>query len=675
MSLTLLEVVAAVRARRASLSAETVGYLLLGVADHLITVPREVGAEDVFLGEEGALRIGAGRPADADRSERALRELLDALLGVASTATPALARIGRRPSGVGIEGLLRELEAALIPVNRAAAQRALNRLYRDAQRAARTTALDVAQAQAWLKRSAPPSAPVPVVEVASPPPLPHVPYESPVVALDVTPSRPRPSPRPPPLPEATPRPPPLPDQRPAFESLTRPEPVLVRAAARAQSGTLAADVGIPHLFVGTPRLGTFVAPLVHSVPAELQEPAIELEAGEVTERTPEVATEPPVLVITAPMPPCAEEPRWSALPQPEPPPAAAEPEPMLAAAEPEPMLAAAEPEPMLAAAEPEPMLAAAEPEPMLAPPPEPAEPELEDASAELASVVVEALAEDSEPLAVASELESLDDEIMIVVDSELTPVPEGEAIDAAEAALPAEADLAAAESAPAPEAEPEAETRWWSSPEPPELEVAAEPEPEPVFATVEAEPEPVPSFPALEMPSPPPAAIFEPTPLPEVDLSAVEEARHAHASPEPSPFDEAVLEAAAAEYAAIAETASSPLPAPAGNEQDFVETGWTPAPEPIAPIAPIPEPIQVAEPTPEPVPLAATPETEAEVRSEDLPPPAPAPSRFPPRRSDVSELLRGFAVTEARSDRELCRDLKLLAGVDLTPLPGTTTLR
>jgi hypothetical protein len=100
------------------------------------------------------------------------------------------------------------------------------------------------------------------------------------------------------------------------------------------------------------------------------------------------------------------------------------------------------------------------------------------------------------------------------------------------------------------------------------------------------------------------------------------------------------------------------LPLP--DAPDYAEVGWTPAPEQE------PAPVQAA-PEPEPQPVADLASTAAPSAE---PTPEPAQPRFAPRRSDVSELLRGFAVTEARSDHELCRDLKALAGVDLTPLPS-----
>ncbi len=59
-------------------------------------------------------------------------------------------------------------------------------------------------------------------------------------------------------------------------------------------------------------------------------------------------------------------------------------------------------------------------------------------------------------------------------------------------------------------------------------------------------------------------------------------------------------------------------------------------------------------------------------RLADLPPrprKGHAPSRYAPRKSDVSDLVSGFAVGEGKTDREVCRDLKLLAGIDATSPP------
>ena len=53
-------------------------------------------------------------------------------------------------------------------------------------------------------------------------------------------------------------------------------------------------------------------------------------------------------------------------------------------------------------------------------------------------------------------------------------------------------------------------------------------------------------------------------------------------------------------------------------------------------------------------------------------PAAPAPQAsepYEPRRSDVAELLAGFAVAESRTMVELSRELKKMAGIGATPCP------
>jgi hypothetical protein len=677
MSLSLLEVVAAVRARRASLSAETVGYLLLGVADHVIAVPREIGACDVLLGAEGAVRLGSGKPGTADRPERALRELLDALLSVASTATPALLRIGRRQTAVGVDALVRELEAALIPVNRAAARRALTRLYRDTQRATQAGPLDVGSAQAWLQRAMIPSAPVPAVvpepsiavvetileHVAPPSAAPAPASELPVEVFEtLEPSS-----------LAITRPPPVIEERPVFETLTRPEPVLVRAAARARADVREQEVDPLPPFVGTPPLGTFAARSVLPPLTMPGESALLLDLDEATDRMPEVAAEP--LVRTAPLLDVVTAPVAS-----------------------------------------------------------------DELSEELASFVADAVSEAFEPSnhAVPSaapetvqapafdpdrqDLDGdfdLEDEILIVVDEDL------EAFEPELASAPVLTEpLAAAEIPPVPVPLPEPEpasaeqsellesellefpvTRWWSSPEPPAPTESAPIDPEPFESVVHDVPPAaidakgefqLPVVPELELP-PLPEFVAWPTPQPPVQVESLAEASgsalKAEVEPEVEaeepaaeidPRDEADFEAAAAEYAAaiderlgeaesVAFADASALVErrilPLREVTDFAEVGWTPAPEPQEAAVPAaalaPTPAQAAEP-----PQAPEPERPSE------PTPEPAPPRFAPRKSDVSDLLRGFAVTEARSERELCRDLKALAGVDLTPPPpGSGALR
>ncbi|HEY4104401.1 MAG TPA: hypothetical protein VGM44_10935 [Polyangiaceae bacterium] len=135
MSVTLSEVKRAARAHRAPLAGESAGYLVLALADQVLNAPRLIDAHDVVLTEEGALRLSRGQASSDADAELSLRRVLDELLLVASSGSAALMRAGRRTAAVGLPVLVKELEAALIPVNRAAARRALARLQRETARA------------------------------------------------------------------------------------------------------------------------------------------------------------------------------------------------------------------------------------------------------------------------------------------------------------------------------------------------------------------------------------------------------------------------------------------------------------------------------------------------------------------------------------------------------------
>jgi len=135
MNVSLSEVKRAARAHRAPLAGESAGYLVLALADQVLNAPRVVTANDVQLGEDGALRIVRGEASSESDAELSLRRALDELLLVASSGSAALMRAGRRAAPIGLAALVKELEAALIPVNRAAAKRALSRLQRETARA------------------------------------------------------------------------------------------------------------------------------------------------------------------------------------------------------------------------------------------------------------------------------------------------------------------------------------------------------------------------------------------------------------------------------------------------------------------------------------------------------------------------------------------------------------
>ena len=179
MSVTLSEVKRAARAHRAPLAGESAGYLVLAIADQVLQAPRLVQAADVQLSEDGALRVLSGRASSEEDAELSLRRALDQLLLVASSGSAALTRASRRTAPVGLSSLVRELEAALIPVNRSAARRALSRLHRETARALDSGNLpadDEAQAPASTIDVAAPAEPVMVVAL----PVPVAPVVAPI---------------------------------------------------------------------------------------------------------------------------------------------------------------------------------------------------------------------------------------------------------------------------------------------------------------------------------------------------------------------------------------------------------------------------------------------------------------------------------------------------------------
>jgi hypothetical protein len=144
VSVSIGEIIAGASVHAVPLAGECAGYLVLAAADQALSAPRRIGPGEVRLFDDGTVRVEGARAADETDSEGDLRALLDALLLRASSATPALLRASRRAPGRGILSLVREIETALIPVNRAAAHRALARLERETERARRAGRFDPA---------------------------------------------------------------------------------------------------------------------------------------------------------------------------------------------------------------------------------------------------------------------------------------------------------------------------------------------------------------------------------------------------------------------------------------------------------------------------------------------------------------------------------------------------
>lgn len=131
-SVTLEDVIAVVAAKRVPLAAELAGYLALEMAEGAGTNPGALDPAQVYVSDEGSVAlVRAKKDGDAEASVRAL---LGRLLEAGGTATPALGLAAKKPASGGAQALARELEAALIPVNRAAGRRALARLAREVKR-------------------------------------------------------------------------------------------------------------------------------------------------------------------------------------------------------------------------------------------------------------------------------------------------------------------------------------------------------------------------------------------------------------------------------------------------------------------------------------------------------------------------------------------------------------
>ncbi len=138
------EILGAAQLRRAALPGELAGYLALAVADHLMGQALELTLPQLQLVEDGRVQTSGGLPCSEERAEALLVSLLSRLLLVASSVTPGLLRASRPRLHRSLAELVRELETALIPVNRGAARRALARLCREVLRARGQAQVEIA---------------------------------------------------------------------------------------------------------------------------------------------------------------------------------------------------------------------------------------------------------------------------------------------------------------------------------------------------------------------------------------------------------------------------------------------------------------------------------------------------------------------------------------------------
>jgi len=137
MDLTLSRVVEAARQRRAAVTAEVGGYIVLLLLQLQSGGPRRVALELVGLKASGEVELAPSPAAERREVEAALRGLLASLLSLAQSAPPALRATSERAAVGDLAAFEAELTAALIPINHAASRRALARVFRETQKAQR----------------------------------------------------------------------------------------------------------------------------------------------------------------------------------------------------------------------------------------------------------------------------------------------------------------------------------------------------------------------------------------------------------------------------------------------------------------------------------------------------------------------------------------------------------
>jgi hypothetical protein len=135
MDISLDRVIEAARRRLAAVTPEVAGYIVLRATRALEPGRLEVSTASVLLTESGEVLVRPGSAASEPEVEGALRGLLARLLELSTSPAPAITAVAAAAANSGLTAFTEELSAALIPLNHAAAGRALARLYRETYRA------------------------------------------------------------------------------------------------------------------------------------------------------------------------------------------------------------------------------------------------------------------------------------------------------------------------------------------------------------------------------------------------------------------------------------------------------------------------------------------------------------------------------------------------------------
>src|SRR6187549_3099981 len=111
MHISLDRVLEAARERRATLTPEVAGYVILLAARQLGAERSRVSAQSVLLDEAGDVFVERASAASELDIETVLRQLLSALIALCSSPPPAIVAVAERGASGDLGGLVAELSA------------------------------------------------------------------------------------------------------------------------------------------------------------------------------------------------------------------------------------------------------------------------------------------------------------------------------------------------------------------------------------------------------------------------------------------------------------------------------------------------------------------------------------------------------------------------------------
>ena len=195
---TLPQILVAASTRHANMVSESAGYLVLALCEAIGCLPLAVPDNFIELSADGTVSVTQqGKVLPAAEASQAMRELFTRLLALTTGATPRLAAVARArelSAERGVDAFAAEVEAALVPMNRAAGKRSLGRLARETLRAIESGTLALhLQARAAAKEAPAAAtaaiAPLMVAPAAiKPAPMPIIPIPLPPAPITPPPS-------------------------------------------------------------------------------------------------------------------------------------------------------------------------------------------------------------------------------------------------------------------------------------------------------------------------------------------------------------------------------------------------------------------------------------------------------------------------------------------------------